>query len=231
MSTQKNASYGGGHRAGMVSATLFMGLVGVALAHEGMVHNFSDAKRWAKAFESKRRDTWQKPDAVVRGLALKPDDVVADIGAGTGYFAVRMAKVVTLGRVLAIDAQPNMVRYVNQRAKREKLPNLKATLASASDPGLLESVDLIFICNTYHHLQKRVEYLSRLKAHLSQGARVVIVDFKMGNIPEGPPEKHRVPVDVLDKEFMSAGYRRASLDEQTLPYQYIAQYIASSAAK
>src|SRR5882762_10282656 len=103
-------------------------------------HGFRDAEKWAHVFDDPARDAWQKPHEVIEALALKPDATVADIGAGTGYFAARLA---------------NMVQYLTERARREKLTNLRAVTAAADDPRLPAQVDLILLVDTYHHIEQR----------------------------------------------------------------------------
>src|SRR6266496_1223846 len=87
-------------------------------------HRFGDAEKWAKVFDDPERDAWQKPHEVIEALALAPDAVVADIGSGTGYFAVRLARFVPKGRVYGVDTEPGMVKYLAERARREGLANL-----------------------------------------------------------------------------------------------------------
>ena len=112
-------------------------------AHRGAAdHRFDDAERWAQVFDDPARDAWQQPDAVIRALKLAPDAVVADIGAGTGYFAVRLARAVPKGRVIGVDVSHDMVRYLGERAKREGLANLSAQLGGADGPRLAAPVDL-----------------------------------------------------------------------------------------
>ena len=90
-------------------------------------------------FDDPRRDEWQKPHEVIQALALKPDAVVADIGSGTGYFAVRLANMVPKGRVYGVDIEPDMVKYLAERAKREKRGNVTAVAGVPDDPKLPES--------------------------------------------------------------------------------------------
>jgi predicted methyltransferase len=106
-------------------------------------HSFGDAEKWAHVFDDPERDAWQKPHEVVRALALKPDATVADIGAGTGYFAARLAKMLPKGTVYAVDLEPDMVKYLGERAKREGVKNLRPVAASADDVRLPAKVDLI----------------------------------------------------------------------------------------
>ena len=89
-------------------------------------HRFDDAAKWAQVFDDPSRDAWQKPHEVIQALAPKPDAAIADIGAGTGYFTARLARMTPRGKVYAIDTEPDMVRYVAERAKRAGLANVVA---------------------------------------------------------------------------------------------------------
>lgn len=190
-------------------------------------HRFQGAEEWAKAFDDPTRDDWQKPDEVIKALALGDDAVVADIGAGTGYFAVRLARVLPKGKVLGVDVEPDMVRYLRERAQRERLQNVVSLLSPVDDPRLPEKVDLALVVNTVHHIEQRVAYFAKLKASLEPNGRVVIVDFKMGDLPVGPPEAMRLPPATVTAELAAAGLALVALDEATLPYQYLATYAAA----
>ncbi|MCC7110327.1 MAG: class I SAM-dependent methyltransferase [Deltaproteobacteria bacterium] len=191
--------------------------------HHG-AHRFQNAEEWAKAFDDPARDEWQKPDAVVGGLALAEDAVVADIGSGTGYFAVRLARAVPRGKVFGVDVEEDMARYLRARAQREGLANLVSLLSPTDDPKLPEAVDLALVVNTVHHIEQRTAYFGKLRASLKPGGRVVIVDFKMGPIPVGPPEAMRLTPTQVSADLKEAGLVPVALDEATLPHQYIATY-------
>jgi SAM-dependent methyltransferase len=181
-------------------------------------HRFSDAEKWARIFDDPEREAWQKPDEVVRTLRLPAEATVADIGAGTGYFAVRLARAVPKGRVFAVDAEPDMVRYLGERAKREGLANLVPVQAGRDDPKLPAPVDVVLLVNTYHHVPARVEYFRRLSASLKQGGRVAIIDYRP-EAPMGPPPATRVPSTVVTEELLRAGYLLVA-SHSMLPYQY-----------
>jgi ubiquinone/menaquinone biosynthesis C-methylase UbiE len=189
--------------------------------HHQMHHRFEKADEWVPMFDDPKRDAWQKPDAVVAALALAPGMTVADIGAGTGYFEKRLSAAVgTSGAVIAIDIEPDMVRYLAERAQREGTPNVEARLATASDPKLgTASVDRILIVDTWHHVGERVAYGKQLAAALKPGGFVLVVDFTL-ETTRGPPKHHRLaPHQVID-ELAQAGLQ-ASVVDAGLPDQYI----------
>lgn len=189
---------------------------GTAAGHH---HRFDDPAQWAQRFESPERDAWQQPDRVIAGLSLAPDARVADLGAGTGYFSVRLARAVPQGRVWAVDVEPAMVRWVLDRARRESIANLSATLASGDDALLTEPVDLVLVVDTYHHIDARTPYFTRLRSSLRPQGRVAIVDFRM-DAPDGPPPAMRLAPETVRAEMEAAGYTFDRAVEG-LPRQYM----------
>jgi len=183
-------------------------------------HRFDNAEEWAKKFDDPSRDAWQKPDDVIRALRFSPESVVADIGAGTGYFTMRIAPHVA--RVIALDVEPDMVRYVEERAKSAGLTNVVARVVPPDDPVIGEPVSDVIIVNTIHHIENRVAYFTKLRERSPR--RVIVVDFKMGDIPVGPAESMRVTPVKLTDEMKRAGFDIIDVDESTLPHQYIAIY-------
>lgn len=196
----------------------------------GMHHSFAGAEQWAERWDSAERDAWQKPEAVIAAMKLAPDARIADIGAGTGYFTMRFARAVPAGKVYAIDIEPDMVRYLGERAQREGLANVEVVAAEPNDPKLSQAVDVIFLCNTYHHIDQRKAYFGELRGRLAPGGRLVIVDFKLDS-PHGPPVEHRMSMDEVQRELTEAGYRLVSGDEETLPNQYLAVFEPTAEAK
>lgn len=183
-------------------------------------HRFDDAERWSKVFDDPARDAWQKPDEVVKELGLGASDVVADIGAGTGYFSARLARAVPQGKVLAIDIEPNLVEHMKKRAAREGTPNVEPILGTANDPKLPAGVNVVLVVDTYHHIGERTDYFRRVRERLSTGGRVVIVDFKKGKLPVGPPDHHKLAPEVVVQEMGGAGFLKCRSSE-ALPYQYM----------
>jgi len=189
------------------------------MSHQGhMPHSFDNADEWAKRFEDPSRDAWQKPDEVLAALALAPEAKVADVGSGTGYFAVRLARAVPRGHVYGVDIEPDMARYLAERARREGLSNLTPVLAAPDDARLPEPVDLVLVVNTYHHIGERVGYFRRLLSGLKPGGRLVIIDFRKGQ-SMGPPEQHKLAPEQVRQELESAGYRFVE-EHGFLPNQY-----------
>ncbi len=181
-------------------------------------HSFGDAEKWAKQFDDPKRDSWQKPDEVLDALQLQRTDKVADIGAGTGYFSVRLAKRLREGKVFAVDVEPNMLRYLGERAHREHLSLLVPVRATADRPNLPEPVDLVLIVDTYHHIEKRISYFAKLRESLRPNGRLAIVDFKVDS-PNGPPPDERIPPEKVTTELDAAGYSLVAT-HPFLPRQY-----------
>jgi predicted methyltransferase len=181
-------------------------------------HRFDDAERWARVFDDPKRDAWQKPHDVIQALALKPDAVVADIGSGTGYFSARIANMTPKGRVYGVDTEPDMVKYLTERAKREGLKNVTAVQARPGDPRLPEKADVVILVDVYHHVENREQYFRQLQNSLKPGGRVAVIDFRMDS-PEGPPKGARIEPGRVKAEMERAGYALAQ-EHAFLPNQY-----------
>jgi len=117
-----------------------------------------------------------------------------------------------------VDIEPDMVRYLEERAKREKLANLLAVTGAPDDARLPDKVDLILLVDVYHHIEDRVAYFQRLRNALRPGGRVAIIDFRLDS-PEGPPRAARIGPEAVLAEMTAAGYRLAA-DHAFLPRQY-----------
>lgn len=189
-----------------------------AQSPQGHQHSFRDAEKWSHVFDDPKRDAWQKPHEVIQALALQPDARIADLGAGTGYFAVRLANMLPGGRVYAVDIAQDMVRYLEARAQREGLRNIVAVKGEPHDPRLAEKVDLVLLVDVYHHIGDRRSYFRRLREALRPGGRIAIIDFKLDS-PTGPPRAARIAPEVVGTEMKAAGYEPAA-EHHFLPYQY-----------
>ena len=171
------------------------------------------------------RDSWQKPDEVMKSLNLKPGDVIADIGAGTGYFTRRFAKAVSPGgQALGLEIVSSNVESMKRDADRLGLDTYVARLVEPDDPGFEPgSVDIVFLCDAYHHLRNRVEYFKTVSRGLKKDGRVVIVDFYNKRMAVGPPPSHTVAKAVVLEEMKAAGYKLLS-DKDFLSYQYYLEF-------
>ena len=181
-------------------------------------HSFGDAQKWSQVFDDPKRDAWQKPHEVIQALALKPNAVVADIGAGTGYFTVRFAHMVPKGRVYGVDTEPDMVKHLAERAQRSGLRNVTAVTGAPDNPRLPEKADVIVLVDVYHHVEDRERYFRKLQDSLKAGGRVAIIDFRLDS-PVGPPTSARMPPEQVKAEMKRAGYTLAQ-EHAFLPNQY-----------
>src|SRR5215831_21159290 len=181
-------------------------------------HSFSGAEHWSKVFDDPARDEWQKPHEVITALSPAPDWAVADIGSGTGYFAVRLAHFVPKGRMYGVDTEPEMVKYLAERAKREGLPNLVSIAGGYDDARLPAPVDLALMVDVYHHISQREAYFSKLRGSLKRGARLAVIDFRL-DAPSGPPRSERIPPAQIKAELQRAGYMLAK-EHDFLPNQF-----------
>lgn len=172
-------------------------------------------------FESEARAEWQKVDKVVEALGLEKGACVADIGGGSGYFSRPLAK--TVGRegvVYCCDIATNLMEYLQESAKKERLENI-VTVFSALDRPMLPpaSVDLIFLCNTNHHLDKRVAYYKGLLKNIRPGGRLAVVDWTNKERKVGPPVGHSHARAQVVEEMRQAGWELQK-EHTFLDYQY-----------
>jgi cyclopropane fatty-acyl-phospholipid synthase-like methyltransferase len=196
----------------------FLAIPAAAQAPHSHQHSFKDAEKWSHVFDDPERDAWQKPHQVIQALSLKPEARVADLGAGTGYFSARIANMRPKVRVYAVDIEPDMVRFLRDRAAREKLGNLVAVQGAADDPRLPEKVDLILLVDVYHHVEDRARYFARLHDALRAGGRIAVIDFTLDS-PRGPPVAARVAPETVKAEMRAAGFVPAA-EHRFLPDQY-----------
>ena len=185
-----------------------------------------DPTAYMAALDDPARDAWQKPHEVVTALDLKHGQTVADIGSGSGYFTLRFARHVgPSGKVLAVDVARPMLDEVTKRARSAGLGNVVAVHARPDDPLLpAGGVDLVFTCDTWHHIAERPAYLARVKQALAPGGRFVIVDFHK-DAPVGPPASMKLTRDEVLAEVQRAGFVLAS-EPEFLPHQYFLVFTA-----
>jgi arsenite methyltransferase len=185
--------------------------------HHHEHHGFADANAMSTVLDDPTRDEWQRPDDVLRALMLDPTMTVADIGAGTGYFAVRLARAVPRGEVIATDHEPGMIRFLNERARREHLSNLRAHEGTP----IPRTVDRMLLVHVWHHLDEHEQYPRALAAALKPGGRMLIVDFSPAAL-RGPPESMRIAPEVVIATLERAGLS-ARLSSISIPDQYLVE--------
>ncbi len=196
----------------------FRGLA-AALALLAMVAGFGCDRIKRRIYEPPDRDSWQHPEQVIQSLGLKAGQHVADLGAGGGYFTFRLTDAVgPKGRVYALDIDPGMTRFLDERAHEEGYTNVEVILGEAADSKLPDgAVDMIFTCNTYHHLADRSAYFTRIKESLTAEGRVAIIDHK----PEGWFQwifPHSSLSEDIRREMEAAGYE-LEVEHEFLPKQ------------
>jgi arsenite methyltransferase len=187
---------------GMVAARVCCAALALSLGGTGC----TAFKRFA--YEGLGRDRWQQPEEVIRALDIRAGWHVADLGAGGGYFTFRLADAVGRGgRVYAVDVDSGMVGYLERRASKEGYGNVDAILAEPDDAKLPEgSVDLLFTCNTYHHLPDRSAYFARLRRALRPHGRVAIIEYA-GKSWRARLFGHWTPPETIRREMGAAGLR------------------------
>ena len=153
-------------------------------------------------FEAPGRDERLQINRVMDMLGIEPGKNVADIGAGSGWFTVRAARRVTgTGTVYAVDINPEAIHYIDQRAKKEQLQNIKTILSQPDDPRVpAQSIDAVLLLKTYHEVAHPVVLLRNLRSSLKPGARIGIIDRN------GDGENHGVNKEVVVREAVQAGY-------------------------
>ena len=183
-------------------------------ARTGLYEDYNDTQRLV----------WQKPEVVIDLLGNLEDKVVADIGAGTGFFSLRLAQ--KAKKVIAIDIDPRFITYLDS-AKVWELPEefqdrLESRLAKVNDARLAaKEADVIIIVNTYIYIQNRISYLKNLMKGLSENGKLLIVDFKKKRTSVGPPNSIRRPLYQVEEDLYKAGYKNVKTFDTMLNYQYI----------
>ena len=185
-----------------------------------------DPKAYIAMLENPQRDAEQKPDEVIAALNLKAGETLADIGAGSGYFTFRFApKVGVSGRVYAVDINPDMILYMNRYIRDKKVKNVTTILSAPDDPLLMDaSVNRFFICNTWHHVENRPQYIALMKRILKPGGQIIDVDYKKEQLPVGPPPEMKMAKEDVIREMESGGFKLAK-EHTFLPYQYFLVFV------
>ena len=180
---------------------------------------FEDVEAYIAFLDRADRAAWQKPDQVIAALGLAGTETVVDLGAGSGYFTFRLAQALPMGKVVAADTEAEMVRHIHHRVMSEGLRNVEAQLVQPTDPGIPAGTDLVFVCDVLHHVADRASWLAKLVSEMAAGARLVLVEFKEGDLPQGPPESAKIPRARILELVAAAGLVLESERPDLLPYQ------------
>ena len=172
--------------------------------------------------EGPDRDLWQMPGQIMDALGVAERSVVADIGAGGGWFTIRLARRIgPNGIVYAEDIQPQMLEATGRRVAREGLLNVKPWPGTPDDPRLpAGALDAVLIVDTYHEFENPVAVLRNIARSLKPQGRVGVVDFKKDGLGPGPPLEERVDPDVIVRDAEAAGLKLVR-HETFLPYQFL----------
>ena len=193
-----------------------------------------DVKEFVGKFETESREVYAKRQEIVRACGLKPGLAVADVGAGTGLFTRLFARAVgPAGKVYAVDIAPRFVEHVEKTCKEAGLKNVQGVVCTPTSVELPEnSVDLVFVCDTYHHFEFPQRTLASIHRALRPGGRIVLVDF------------HRIPgksslwilfhvragQEVFVKEIETAGFKQTG-EEKFLKENYLVRFVKAGQAR
>lgn len=171
-------------------------------------------------FESPERDAYQKPEKVLAYLGNLNGKKVMDIGAGSGYFSVKLAA--AGAHVIAADVDDGFQDFLKQRIAKDNLQRIELRKIPFDSPALNPAeADMVLIVNTYHHIENRAAYFAKVKAGTNKNGELVVIDFFKSDVPVGPPTEHKVSMDEVISELKAAGYSAFQVEVNLLPYQFI----------
>lgn len=175
----------------------------------------------AEWLERAERENEERPSVLIEHLKIKPADTVADIGCGTGYFSLRMARLAPQGKVLGVDIQPEMLELLKKNAADQKVANVQPVLGTTDDPKLpTNSVDLVLLVDAYHEFDHPYEMMRHIAESLTPTGRVALVEYRAEdpNVPIKP--HHKMTEAQAIKEMAAVGLVHLSTDE-SLPWQHL----------
>lgn len=184
----------------------------------------SDFLEQVQAYESPERSNWQNPELVLNNIRPVKDMVVADIGAGTGYFTFPLLED-SAKKVIAIDIDQRFLDFIEERKldyPDTLAVNLETRLTSTDIPSLQDDeADKVLLVNVYAYLQDRTAYMKKVKSGMRQSGMLLVVDYKRGKFPVGPPDEIKVDANSAVQELERAGFSIEKVDKNSLQYQYM----------
>ena len=190
------------------------------MAH-GRHGNPPDVARMVRRQLQPGRLRWQKPERVLRAMGVRRGQVVADVGAGPGFWTLPLARRVgPRGHVFALDPEPAALEMLRRRLAKARVRNVTPVLNDDDAPLLPEAAcDLVMIVNVYHHFAEPAAFLERVARCLKPGGRLVNIDWADRDTPKGPPARRRIPPAVFLRHARRAGLVLVK-EHDFLPYQY-----------
>lgn len=177
--------------------------------------------------EREEREREENTSLLLKNLAVKPDMVIADIGAGSGYHSALLSKMVGTGKVFAVDVEPEMITYLNERIKQEKLSRIVPVLSTEQKLSLPEnSIDMILLVDVYHEFSYPYEMALSMRAALKSGGKLVLVEFRSEDPTVPIKTIHKMSEAQAIKEFKAAGFR-FDKNIDNLPWQHCLVFIKS----
>ena len=193
------------------------------ISEEASWEKMDDFDQKVNVFEDENRDIWQKPDRIIDLLGPLEGKTIVDLGAASGYFSFRILP--KAGKVIAVDIDPRFIGFLKEKKQllpADQIDKFEVRLAQSDDPRLIDQeADAILLVSTYVYIEDRINYFSRLRSKLSDEGKIVIIEFKKKQIPNGPPDEEKVALSQVERELREAGYSNISTDDTTLDYQYI----------
>ena len=194
----------------LASSRSIVTALAIAIAVATAAAQQRDPKQYQQTLENPDRVAALQVDRVIAALALTPGAKIADLGAGSGVFTIPLAKAVgPNGKVYAIDVDAGLLAIVAEKAKTAGVTTIETIVAGATDPKLPEPVDLLFICDTMHHLPNQASYVKQFSKLLRPGGRVVVIDFAEGKWPAGH-EAFTITPKQVDEWMQAAGFTRSA---------------------
>jgi ubiquinone/menaquinone biosynthesis C-methylase UbiE len=180
----------------------------------------SNTEDLIKRFESPERDAYQKPEKVLKYLGDLKGKKIMDIGAGSGYFSIKLAE--KGAQVIAADVSDEFQAVLKKRIEDNNLENIELRKIPYDSPDLADNeVDMVLIVNTYHHIENRADYFSRVKKGIKPEGELVVIDYFKKDIPVGPPAHHKIDLETVKSELKKAGYTELDVNVDLLQYQFI----------
>ena len=178
--------------------------------------SFSEAERLSLIFDAENREEWQRTSRIIESLNLGPTMKVADLGAGTGYFTEIFAALVPKGKVYALDAEPNMIEFMEQRFSQPQYSNIQVQICNAIAPHLPSELDVVFLANVYRFIIPRDTFLANLYQQVQDNTLIMFVDFRRSHARVSPQQ-------AMD-EVTRAGFIIEDMDMSSCPDHYILRF-------